>query len=124
MKRIVNLRRVGKFYQAYEDDAYVIHAIMGYNVSNGRIGFPINSLGKVQNKLEECKVSYKIIDKDNVTDSNDFKDNNMYDKFLDDGIISMDKKRCNDSLIDIVKNLPDEKVDRIINFINEVINGE
>ena len=60
MNKIVNLRRVGKFYQAYEDDAYVIHAIMGYNVSNGRIGFPINSLGKVQNKLEECKVRLQI----------------------------------------------------------------
>ena len=56
MNKIVNLRKVGKFYQTYEDDSYVIHAIMGYNVSNGRIGFPINSLGKVQNKLEECKV--------------------------------------------------------------------
>ena len=48
----------------------------------------------------------------------------MYDKFLDDGIISMDKIMCNESLIEVVKNLPDEKVERIINFINEVINEE
>ena len=121
MNKIVNLRRVGKFYQAYEDDAYVIHAIMGYNVSNGRVGFPVNSLSKVQSKLDECKISYKIIDKDSIIDSKDFRDNNMYDKFLDDGILSMDKIMCNKSLIEIVKNLPDEKVEKIINYINEVI---
>ena len=124
MKKVVNLRRVGKFYQAYEDDAYVIHAIMGYNVSNGRIGFPVNSLGKVQSKLDECKISYNIIDKDSIIDSKDFRDNNMYDKFLDDGILSMDKIMCNKSLLEVIKNLPDEKVEKIINFINEVINEE
>ena len=46
MKKVVRIRKVGKFCQAYEDDAYVIHAIMNYNVSNGRIGFPINLLVK------------------------------------------------------------------------------
>ena len=107
--------------RAYEDDAYVIHAIMGYNVSNGRIGFPISSIGKVQNKLEEYKISYQIMDRESITDSNDFKNNNKYDKYYKDGIKSMDKKRSNDELLEKIKNLPDDKVDKIINFINEVI---
>ena len=124
MKRIVNLRRVGKFYQAYEDDAYVIHAIMGYNVSNGRIGFPINSLGKVQNKLEECKVNYQVIDKDNITDSKDFKNNNKYDKYFKEGKKSFEKIKYDLEVLEKIKNLPDDKLDRIINFINEVINEE
>ena len=72
MKKVVRIRKVGKFCQAYEDDAYVIHAIMGYNVSNGRIGFPVSSIGKVQNKLEEYKISYQIMDRESITDSNDF----------------------------------------------------
>ena len=121
MNKVVNLRKVGKFCQAYEDDAYVIHAIMGYNVSNGRIGFPISSIGKVQNKLEEYKISYQIMDRESITDSNDFKNNNKYDKYLCVGIKSMDKKRSNDELLEKIKNLPDDKVDKIINFINEVI---
>ena len=121
MKKVVRIRKVGKFYQAYEDDAYVIHAIMGYNVSNGRIGFPVSSIGKVQNKLEEYKISYQIMDRESITDSNDFKNNNKYDKYLCVGIKSMDKKRSNDELLEKIKNLPDDKVDKIINFINEVI---
>ena len=121
MKKVVRLRKVGKFCQVYSDDAYVIHAIMGYNVSNGKIGFPITSIGKVQNKLEEYKISYQIMDREAITDSNDFKNNNKYDKYLCVGIKSMDKKRSNDELLEKIKNLPDDKVDKIINFINEVI---
>ncbi len=121
MKKVVRIRKVGKFYQAYEDDAYVIHAIMGYNVSNGKIGFPITSIGKVQNKLEECKISYQIMDRESITDSNDFKSNNKYDKYYKEGIKSMDQKRSNDELLEKIKNLPDDKANRIINFINEVI---
>ena len=121
MKKVVRIRKVGKFYQAYEDDAYVIHAIMGYNVSNGRIGFPVSSIGKVQNKLEEYKISYQIMDRESITDSNDFKSNNKYDKYYKEGIKSMDQKRSNDELLEKIKNLPDDKANRIINFINEVI---
>ena len=121
MKKVVRIRKIGKFCQVYSDDAYVIHAIMGYNVSNGKIGFPITSIGKVQNKLEECKINYQIMDRDNITDCNDFKNNNKYDKYLCVGIKSMDKKRSNDDLLEKIKNLPDDKVDKIINFINEVI---
>ena len=124
MKHIVNLRRIGKFYHAYEDDAYVIHAIMGYKVSNGKIGFPISSLGKVQNRLDECKVNYKIIDKDNIIGENDFRNNNKYDKFLKDGISSMNKKISDEELLDSIKNLSDEKVDKIKKYILEVLNEE
>ena len=28
MKKVVRIRKVGKFCQAYEDDAYVIHAVI------------------------------------------------------------------------------------------------
>ena len=28
MKKVVKLRHVGKFYQVYSDDAYVIHAVI------------------------------------------------------------------------------------------------
>ena len=69
MKHVVSLRKVGKFYQCYEDDAYVIHALMNYNICNGKVGFPITSLGKVQNKLDEFKINYQILEKDSIIDS-------------------------------------------------------
>ena len=51
MKDYVTLRKTGKFYSAYEEDAYVMHAIMSYKISNGRVGFPCEVLGKVVNEL-------------------------------------------------------------------------
>ena len=51
MREHVKIRRQGKFYTAYEDDAYVLHAIADYKISKGRVGFPVNSLGKIQNML-------------------------------------------------------------------------
>ena len=93
---------------------------MNYNVSNGRIGFPINSIGKLQNKLEECKINYQIIDRECIIECNNFKNNNKYDNFLNIGIKSINKIRSDD-LLEKIKNLPDDKVDKIINFINEVI---
>lgn len=122
MKKCVNLRLIGKFYQAYEDDAYVIHALMDYKVSNGKVGFPIISIGKVQNKLDECKINYKIIDKDSIVSENDFRNFNKYDKYLKDGIKSMNKKINDDKLLDTILNLPDDKVDKIKKYIQEVIN--
>ena len=122
MKQVVSIRKVGKFYHAYEDDAYVIHAIMDYKVSNGKVGFPTSSIGKVQTKLDECKVNYKIIDKDNIVDEKDFKNLNKYDKYLKDGIKSMDKKINDDLLLKKIKTLSDDKVNKIIDYINEVIN--
>lgn len=47
----MSLLKVGKFYQAYEDDTYVIRDIMGYNV------YQFYLLGKVQNSLHEYKVN-------------------------------------------------------------------
>lgn len=105
MKHVVSLRKVGKFYQSYEDDAYVIHALMNYNVCNGKVGFPITSLAKVQNKLDEYKINYQIIEKDSIIDSKDFKNSNKYDKYLNEGIKSFDKIKSDEELLDSIKNL-------------------
>ena len=124
MKHVVSLRHVGKFYQSYEDDAYVIHALMGYNICNGKVGFPITSLGKVQSKLDEFKINYQIIDKDSIIDSKDFKNSNKYDKYLSVGIKSFDKIKSDEELLEKIKKLSDEKVDKIKKYILEVLNEE
>ena len=121
MKKHVSLRKQGKFYCSFEDDAYVIHSIFGYKISNGRVGFPIESLGKVTNTLDNYKVDYVVIEKDKEVLKNSFPKNN-YNKYLLDGKKSYDTIKHEEELIDIVKNLPEEKVLKIINYIKEVIN--
>ena len=51
----VRLRKHGKFYATYDDDALVVHGIFKYKICNGRVGFPESALGKVTNVLADKK---------------------------------------------------------------------
>ena len=87
-KRVINIlkiRKHGKFYGSYDNDALVLHAITGYKVSNGRVGFPENVLGKVVNELDNHKINYVVIEKDNEVDKKKYPKDN-YDKYLKIGI--------------------------------------
>ena len=78
---MLKIRKHGKFYASYDNDALVLHAITGYKVSNGRVGFPENVLGKVVRDIEayaflECYNLKKvtILSKEVVIYPNAFKD--------------------------------------------------
>lgn len=104
MNDIVKLRKQGKFYTAYEDDALALSEITGYRVVNGRLGFPVNSLGKVSRLLNDSKVNYKIIEKDKEIDKMIFPKNN-YNKYLKLGKKSYDDKKRKLDIIDKIKKL-------------------
>ena len=109
MKDIVKIRKQGKFYVAYEDDDYVIHSVMGYKMSNGKIGFPINSLGKVLAILEDYKINYQVLEKEEEVSKMIFPKNN-YRKYCLDG-----KKKCDEvvrinCLVEKIKNLSQEQL--------------
>lgn len=121
MKKYLKLRKQGKFYCSFDDDAYVMHSIFGYKISNGRVGFPSESLGKVINTLDNSKVDYVVIEKDKEVMKNTFSKNN-YNKFFNEGHKSYGIIRYEEEIIDIVKNLPVEKLIKIIDYIKSVIN--
>ena len=50
-KNYINLRKVGGFYQCFDEDAYLLFYLFGYKVNNDRAGFPISSLNKIINTL-------------------------------------------------------------------------
>ena len=108
----VRLRKQGKFYCAYNEDAYVVNAIMNYKVSNGKIGFPINSLGKVTNNLDNSKVNYVVIDNDREIIKKQFS-KNCYNKYLQLGMKNVNRMEENMLLIEKVKNLSDDKLTKI-----------
>lgn len=121
MKKHIKLRKQGKFYSAFEEDAFVIHSILGYKIVNGRIGFPENSLGKVTNELNNYKVDYVVIVKDEEVEKKHFPNNN-YNKYLKDGINRHQKNLDEEQIISKIKSLPSEKIEKIYKYIEEVIN--
>ena len=77
--KFVTIRKVGLFYQVFDDDALILHYLLDYKVIDSKVGFPSNAINKVINSLEAKKINYKIIGEDIIKD---FKDLNKYDFYL------------------------------------------
>lgn len=119
MKDIVKIRKQGKFYVAYEDDSYVINAVMGYKVSNGKIGFPENSLGKVTNALEEYKINYQIIENEKEVSSKKFP-KNKYREYLTKGKKNYDSILKINLVVEKIKNLSSVQLEQLIKYIEDL----
>ena len=79
MKGSILIRKVGGFYNVFDDDAIIVSYLTGYKVVNGRCGFPINSLNKVINILEDNKVNYIVREGMEDINKKNYKKNNRYD---------------------------------------------
>ncbi len=71
----MSLKKQGKFYVAYDGDAYVLHALFGYKVVKGRAGFPLEVLGKVTSGLEINRVNYVVLAKNEEVERRKFSPN-------------------------------------------------
>ena len=63
----VVLVKSGNFYRCYDKDSYIISYIMNYQVkqataNNYMCGFPVNSLDKVIETMQNLNINYRIID--------------------------------------------------------------
>ena len=81
------LVKVGKFYNVYGRDSYIMSYLFGYKMKEVdnivTCGFPIEAINKVMSKLENKKINYLIVDRRNNYDVDEISDNknlNMYDK--------------------------------------------
>ena len=121
MRGKIILRKAGKFYYTYDDSTFVLHAITKYKISNGRVGFPVSALGKVESLLEDSKVNYVVIVNDEEITKKDFKNQNKYKKYLKEGKQSNREIKQEEQLIELIKKLPKEKTEEIIEYLTEMI---
>ena len=108
----VLIRKSGGFYAVYDDDAYILNYFFGYKIKDDRLGFPINSINKVINVLEDNHISYEV-------DGNiyDFKNRNKYKKILDLG-----KRKCSldyrvNDIISKLDKLEEKDIDKILDYV-------
>ena len=83
----ITIRKHGGFYHVFDDDCYILYYLFDYKIINRRVGFPLNSLNKVINKLTDLSISYEVIEES----KRDFKKLNKYNKYLKLGISKYDK---------------------------------
>ena len=82
--------KIGKFYQVYGKDAYIVSYLFEYKLKKVEevhmCGFPESSKNRVIAKIEEKKINYIILDRRNnyeVEEINDNKNLNTYSKYFE-----------------------------------------
>ena len=116
----------GNFYEVIDKDALIVNKLFGYKISKLsdtiKCGFPITSIEKVVNILNEQYINYIIIENNNITINKSF-DKNSYNKFdLDINNIKYNFFRINKitkCLNDNVFNNINTLLDSIEGIINE-----
>ena len=120
MKEYIEIiKNKGIFYNVYGEDAYVMSSITDYKITNGRMGFPINSIEKIKKILKEKNINY-IICEEQITEEKTFKENN-YNKYLYLGKKIYKENQEKDNLLKSIKKLPHEKILEISKYINYII---
>lgn len=115
----IKIIKSGKFYNAYGDDALILHNLFGYKVSDqGKVGFPLITLNKVTNILTDNKINYNVVEKNVTVDGKTFPKNN-YEK-----ILSISEKRFNNelelnSLLKQIETLDEPALKRLIGVIKD-----
>ena len=122
MSSSVVIRRTGGFYNVFDDDAIIVSYLTGYKISNGRCGFPLNSLNKVTNLLDDNTINYVVRENMEDVDSRNYRKLNKYDKVLEKGKKKFDiDYRVND-VIDKIKLLSYDRLCELLDVIEEYCN--
>ena len=125
----VVLVKVGKFYNVYGRDSYIISYLFGYKLKKienvSTCGFPVESINKVMAKLENKKINYLMVDRRNnydVDEESDNKNLNTYNKIYEKAKEYVNaKNRVNKIYQYLLHNLNDKK---LIGEVEKVVANE
>ena len=122
-KDYILLIKSGNFYICLNNDAIVMHNIFNYKIKECtnliKVGFPINSLLKVEKYLDTIKVNYVIFD-EYIINKRKFKDN-KYSKYSSkhNYRVYLNRiKRINDILS---SNLSNNNISSILDEMEEIL---
>ena len=124
------LVKIGKFYQVYGKDAYIISYLFGYKlkrVENVMVcGFPLSSVNKIISILEDKKINYLIVDRRKnyeVDERLDNKNLNNYTKYFEKAKKYISYKTRIDNINNfLLENIDKEDFKDIIRKMEDVIN--
>lgn len=121
-KNYLILIRNGNFYLALNDDSIVLNNIFKFKITESKnilkCGFPLDSVYKVTNILDDLKINYLIINND-ITDKKKYTTNN-YLKYTNKNNYIILKKI--DNINNILKlNINNSNLNNIINDIEGIL---
>lgn len=116
----VILIKSGNFYISYDEDAIVLNHLFSYQIVNNKIGFPLVTLPKIKEKLDELNVDYIIYNNEEEITTQTNEDNNymnIYNKAKKEEFTT----KINEVLIDRIRFLLKDpnNYEKIKRFIDE-----
>jgi len=117
------LIKSGSFYITYDNDAIILNNIFDYQNINNKVGFPVRSVDKIMNSLNDKNINY-IIDNNDDSDILEFKiKDNEYLKYYEQAKKYEFRDSLNKILLDKIKFLiesNEENYEKIRRFIDEL----
>ncbi len=122
-KDLIELRKSGKFYNTFGDDAIILHYLTGYKIvkEKGGVGFPETAYNKIINILENEEVSYIVYEKENIIEEKNFKKLNSYKNLLKKGIKDLEMEERFNKIENKIKTLNAKELDHILDLIEDAI---
>lgn len=125
----VAMVKIGKFYNVYGKDSYILSYLFGYKLKEvenvSTCGFPVESVNKIIAKLENKKINYLLLDRRNNYEVDEMLENknlNTYAKTYEKAKEYINaKNRANKIYEYLLHNLNNKK---LINQIEKVIENE
>lgn len=119
VEMFVTLKKLGGFYSAYNEDAYILFYLFHYNIKNNKAGFPLSAYNKVINCLEENNINYIVDGKDN--EKRDFKKKNRYQFIVEKGKKLYEREQRANTLYTEISNLKESEVDGLLTLIENYV---
>ncbi len=115
------LRKVGGFYHAFDEDAILLFSLFRYRINNGKSGFPVGSIDKVKNTLQEEKVNYFLKIDEEEEESMSFKEENRYLEIYNKGKEEYRDFHKKEKVTERIFTLKEEQVDEVIKLVQTFI---
>lgn len=123
-KEYVILFKSGNFYISFDEDSVILNKVFNYKIvemkNNIKVGFPLNNIDMVIDKLKELNINYMIVEDKSIVSKYESDDNSFskYTGFVFE-IISINN-RIN-KIVEKLKSIGNDKVGYILSEIESMI---
>ena len=120
----VILFKSGSFYISFDEDSVILNKIFNYKIlnlkNNIKVGFPLNNIDMVIDKLKEFNINYIIIEDKSIKEKYE-NENNSFSRYTSSvfEVISINN-RIN-KIVDKLKSIDNDKIKDILSEIENMI---
>lgn len=116
------LIKSGTFYITFSNDALILNNLFSYEIKNDKLGFPINTIDKIINKLNDESINYTIYNDEKDIIVKEFNNNKYFEfyKISKDDEYNKSKIEILIRRIEFLIDYDKDNYERIRKFLDEL----